>query len=430
VGLMDSFISKCGGGPCDDSASEVMRPYHFCTYFDHKYLSRGLVLYQSLVQHCHKPFILWVLCFDDETYHVLSRLALPGVRLISWHEFEAGDEELLRAKTDRSRVEYYWTCTPSLPLFVLRHNPEVELITYLDADLCFYGDPQPIYDELGDGSILIIEHRYALEHAHLAATSGIYNVGLMAFRRDEHGLTALNWWRDRCLEWCHTRFETGKFGDQMYLDDWPERFPGVVVLQHKGAGLAPWNLSRYRVRPGPRGITVDGQPLIFYHFHGFKLVSRHVVVPAPYQYRISPKQAISLYLPYARALSEAERRISRFLRRPEWNAITPSKRDTARALLKQRLLLVKPRLLSLLLCSIGGWRRGTTAEVKAGFQAYATKDLRAARRRFFTAILRNPLVLRNLGIGSILVESFVGSGHMNRYRQWWRRIWMRSHGGY
>jgi len=341
-------------------------PYHFCTYFDRNYLTRGLALYYSLVRNCQKPFTLWVLCFDDKTYNILSRLDLPGLRLISQQSFEAGDEELVRTKADRSRVEYYWTCTPSLLLYVLRHNPEAEIITYLDADLYFYNDPQPIYDEFEGGSILIIEHRHVPGHAHLAAISGIYNVGLMAFRRDERGLAGLRWWRERCLEWCYTRVEDGKFGDQKYLDDWPERFLGVVVLQHKGAGLAPWNLSRYRVEFTHQSATVDGQLLIFYHFHGYRPISRCIIRPADYGYRISLDQTVRLYLPYARALQEAEARIATLLPGSTAGIVYTSERNIVRGLLSQRLLLVQPRFLSLLLWYLGGLRRASRAGSRKG----------------------------------------------------------------
>ena len=411
------------------SESGIADEYHFCTYFDRNYLPRGLALYHSLARHCQRPFTLWVLCFDDETYHILSRLNLPGVRLISQQDFEAGDEALVRAKADRSRVEYYWTCTPSLPLYVLRHNSEVEVITYLDADLYFYSDPQPIYDEFEDGSILIIEHRYAPEHAQLAATSGIYNVGLMAFRQDNHGLVCLDWWRERCLEWCYTRFEDGKFGDQKYLDDWPARFRGVVVLQHKGAGLAPWNLTRYRVEFGTQNIAVDEQPLIFYHFHGYKPVSRCVVEPAGYGYRISPEQALKLYLPYVHALQEAEAQVARLLPHTVANVIPRPTGDIVSGLLEQRFLLVQPQLLSLALWHVGGWRRANQARVESGFVSHAAGDLPAARRHFLAAVCRNPLLLRNLGIISILLESLVGPVRMNRYRHWRRRLWMKAQQG-
>ena len=144
-------------------------------------------------------------------------------------------------------------------------------MTYLDADLMFFSDPEALFDEMGDASVLITPHRFAPEYAH-HAINGIYNVQFLPFRRDERGLTTLNWWHDRCIEWCYYRLEDGKLGDQKYLDDWPERFPGVHVLQHSGGGLAPWNISQYDVHEGPGGrVLVDDDPLVFFHYHRLQL---------------------------------------------------------------------------------------------------------------------------------------------------------------
>ena len=102
-------------------------------------------------------------------------------------------------------------------------------------------------------------------------TSGIYNVEWVTFKRDPRGLEALDWWRERCLEWCYYREEDGKLGDQKYLDDWPERFAGVSELQHVGGGLAPWNVSAYTLREQDGQVWADDVPLVFYHYHSLKL---------------------------------------------------------------------------------------------------------------------------------------------------------------
>jgi hypothetical protein len=241
-----------------------MRRY-FCTYFDSNYLPRGMCLYRSLERH-GGDFRLFALCMDDEAYRRLSGTGPPRMTPISLADLERGDPELAQSKNSRSRVEYYFTCSPALPLYVLRQCPEIDLITYVDADLYFFADPRPVFDEMTGHSIGIIEHRFT-PSLRKHVRNGIYNVGWVSFRRDENGLACLRWWRDRCIEWCYERNEHGKFSDQAYLDDWPRRFRGVRVIQHKGANVAPWNVGNYSVSSRDNRLWIDDEPLLFYHFH-------------------------------------------------------------------------------------------------------------------------------------------------------------------
>jgi hypothetical protein len=281
--------------------------YYFCTYFDSNYLIKGLALYRSLVRHA-TPFRLWVLCFDDLAYETLRKLELPEVDAITMRKFEHGDEELLHAKRSRSRIEYYFTCTPSLPLYILINQPEVDVITYLDADLFFFSDPAPIYEELGNNSILIIEHRFPIDTKD-RERYGIYNVGFLSFRRTKEGLQCLEWWRKRCIEWCYDRVENGRFADQKYLDDWPARLEGVVVVQHKGAGLAPWNVANYSLRLKKGQVIVDSYPLLFFHFHGVQRMARWLYDPNLERYGVYGDYLLRrhVYGPYIRELEEVDR---------------------------------------------------------------------------------------------------------------------------
>lgn len=251
--------------------------YHFCTYFDHRYVSRGLALYQSLTQQC-SDFTLYILCLDQRVSEIFSEHDYPQIRSIALRQLENVYPELLSAKKNRSMIEYYFTLTPFLPLFILDQFPSVDLITYLDADLYFFHDPAELFEEMASGSVGIIAHRFP-ERLKKLECYGIYNVGWISFRRDTHAKSCLDWWSAKCLAWCSDKLDSDRFADQKYLDEWPGRFPGVVVLEHKGANVAPWNLENYKIVELEQEIWVDNQRLLFFHFHGLRKISANLYCP-------------------------------------------------------------------------------------------------------------------------------------------------------
>jgi hypothetical protein len=199
-------------------------------------------------------------------------------------------------------------------LYILNQHPEIELITYLDADLFFFASPAPLFVELSEGSVYIIPHRFS-ERLRTHEQWGIYNVGFLIFRNDEYGQTCLQWWRERCLEWCYDRLEGDRFADQKYLNHWPKLFSGVVELTHHGVNLGPWNLTNYRLSVLDEKIRVDDQPLIFFHFQGFKRITTHLFDSNLSSYRIhfSPVLRNQIYEPYLRAVIDAARSIAPYL---------------------------------------------------------------------------------------------------------------------
>jgi hypothetical protein len=216
---------------------------HYVSLFDSLFLPQGVALHMSMERHV-KDYALWVLCVDDETHEILNKLSLPNLRLLKLSQLET--EELKCVKPTRTKGEYCWTLTPFAPRFVFDADSTVTRVTYLDADLWFRKHPEPIFREFEKSGkhVLITDHAYAPEND-ATSTSGQYCVQFMTFTRDG-GETVRKWWEERCLEWCYARFEDGKFGDQKYLDDWPERFQDSVhVLNNKEFALAPWNATRF-----------------------------------------------------------------------------------------------------------------------------------------------------------------------------------------
>jgi len=248
--------------------------YCFCTYFDSNYLIQGITLYRSLLKHC-KHFKLYILCLDEETYDVLNRLNEERIHAISMQELEKWEPELLHAKENRNLVEYYFTLSPVLPLYILKKY-NVDIITYLDADLFFYAKPDDIYTELGCKSILITPHRFPPELKE-DEIYGKYNIQYQSFRNDETGIQCLGRWKDQCIEWCYDRLENGKFADQKYLDEWPDLYESLVVSQNIGVGVAPWNIASYQASTEQDDFILNSETVVFYHFHGFKILGQRLI---------------------------------------------------------------------------------------------------------------------------------------------------------
>jgi len=283
----------------------------FCTLFNSTYLSRGLTLYKSLLNCCNN-FHLYIFAFDDATFDFFNNQNYRHLTVISLKKFE--DEELLRVKQSRTAGEYCWTCTSSSILYCLE-NFSLDHCTYIDADMMFFNDPQILFDEMKDASVVITKHNYT-ERYDQSAISGIYCVQFATFKNDSRGMKVLQWWRNACIEWCYARVEDGKFGDQKYLDDWTTRFEGVHVLKNPGGGLAPWNVQQYKFfmkenKLAGKEISSGTEfPPIFYHFHQLKFYNNEIVTLTANIYELSRPVRSYFYKPYVKALEESRNEIS------------------------------------------------------------------------------------------------------------------------
>lgn len=280
---------------------------HFCTYFDINYLSRGLALYQSLLSNCHN-FKLLILCMDEEVFHILSCLNYKEITLIRINELEAYETKLMEAKSNRSRIEYYFTCTSVLPLFIFESKCKgLDQITYIDADLFFYSDPEVIFDEIGENSIAIIEHHFP-ERFRSHEKYGKFNVGILSFRSTDEGLSCLKDWSSLCLDWCYDRLEGEKYADQKYLDVWPSRYKSLIVLKNRGVNVAPWNIPGSTIQRIQNEVYINNVRLVVYHFHGLKFINRFLInTGLGYYLQYNSKLIrIGIYRPYINSLLTVE----------------------------------------------------------------------------------------------------------------------------
>jgi hypothetical protein len=250
----------------------------YCTYFDHNYLSRAMLTIESLRRFDTKTPI-HILALSKLCETILAELALPNVEIIPLATLEEAYPELAAIKPTRRLIEYYFTLSPFLPHYLFSKT-DADRVTYIDGDLYFFTSPTPIRDALGEASVAITPHRFSFEYRN-HVQYGLFNVAWITYRRCAEGLDCLNTYKSECLAWCYDRVEGSRFGDQKYLDAWPDRYPSLKIIEHKGFNLAIWNVSNYILRMKNDVLRIDDDPLVFYHYSSTRILpdgSVHVPV--------------------------------------------------------------------------------------------------------------------------------------------------------
>ncbi|MFN8129429.1 MAG: hypothetical protein U0R28_11570 [Candidatus Nanopelagicales bacterium] len=279
----------------------------YCTHFDDGYFSRGAVMIDSLLEHDPDASV-WVLALTPSVAGLLETRFADAVNVVALDRLEAAEPALPPLRSQRSAVEYIFTLTAPWTKFVMDEISEPgDWVTYLDADLYFFSSPEPVFAEIAGSSVALVEHRYPPTRRGLRRF-GTYNVGWVGFRHDADGRRCLDWWSQVCLEWCFDRVEDGKFADQGYLDRFVDITSQLHVISNPGVDLAPWNLGRYRVDAVGPPPTVDGSPVVCFHFHGiWKRGDRYYWKNFRYHARTTRTVREALFRPYLGALSAAER---------------------------------------------------------------------------------------------------------------------------
>lgn len=278
---------------------------HYCTVFDSKYSFRGLTLWASLANYSTEPFFLWVLALDDETYKAIVRFSSKNLlSILPIHLEEFIDQmRLENCRRDRTYQEWCWTMASQFSEYLMRYH-HMEALTYLDADMCFYGNPEVVFTEIGHRSIAVTPHRLIPSKQHLER-NGKFNVGWITFKDDVIGHDALYTWAAQCRERCSSVIGCG---DQAYLDELPERYgDAVAIIENIGVNAGPWSIGNWKVTKGP---LLDGIPLILYHLHEWHENEDGSYFLTGYDLRDEDREFI--YKPYVKAYESVKKAFKKF----------------------------------------------------------------------------------------------------------------------
>lgn len=266
---------------------------NFVTLFDKQYASRALALLRSLQRHLGE-FTLWVIAMDDYVEELFGRLDLQHVEVIPLKSFET--DQLLKLRESRTKAEYAWTLTPFVFDEVFSKLSINQTVTYLDADLWFLQSPLRLIKEFDESQfhVLITEHAY---HPSFDAslTSGKFCVQFLSMKPQGTKPIRLRW-QQQCVDWCFAFPDRGRYGDQGYLNEWPDRYPAAVFVPPREYFQGPWNSLRF-----PFGEAIS------FHFHNFLYFGQGRFSIGPYP--ISRPHKKFVYASYVRDLRWSEEMI-------------------------------------------------------------------------------------------------------------------------
>lgn len=275
---------------------------NYCTYFDKNYVCQGITVYESLKRLSSSEFLLWILCLDDTSYEILRRMNLSNTKLINNNQLMDIIQRQRLAFSSRTMLEYYYTCTAALIQYSFEIGDNVNSVTYIDADLYFFSDPEAIFKENPMAQVIIIEHGGKHCSLEYDAGYGRFNVCIVHFERGNDGIACLNWWADQTFK-STSLVEEGIYGDQKYLDEFPLRFKNVHIVKNIGICPAPWNVGDYDILNVNGDISLSENKLIAFHFARFSILGSHTFIPVR-RVKLTNEIIKLIYLPYMINLRE------------------------------------------------------------------------------------------------------------------------------
>ena len=176
------------------------------------------------------------------------------------------------------RVVELCTAVKGMAACYLLDKCSADKVFYFDPDMVIYGRFDELERHLDTTSILLTPHQSEpettidaiMDNEMASLKHGVFNLGFIGIRNDEEGKRFAEWWSERLKTFCLDDIERGLFTDQKWANLVPCFFERYRVLRSPAFNVATWNISTREVEGDlERGITVNGEPLGFYHFSGF-----------------------------------------------------------------------------------------------------------------------------------------------------------------
>jgi hypothetical protein len=162
-------------------------------------------------------------------------------------------------------------------------------IYYFDPDITLFHRLDDLEARLDRSSVLLTPHQTEpqpadaeqaiIDNEICSLQHGVYNLGFLAVRMTVEGRRFIDWWADRLRRFCYANIPVGLFTDQRWIDLAPAFFDDIRIVREPQYNVATWNMThRHAAGRIPDGVTINGQPLVFYHFSGFDSGAQEVML--------------------------------------------------------------------------------------------------------------------------------------------------------
>jgi hypothetical protein len=154
-------------------------------------------------------------------------------------------------------------------------RPDCEMVLYFDPDIVVFSDLDDLVEELSSASVVLTPHvlrpqedmNAVLDHELWGLREGIFNLGFLGIRNCDEARRFIDWLIDRCREFCWDDRREGALTGQRWVNFAPVFFPTSRILHNPRFNVSSRNINQRELRGSfDQGVTVDGEPLGFFHF--------------------------------------------------------------------------------------------------------------------------------------------------------------------
>jgi hypothetical protein len=243
---------------------------HIFTSCTNNYLPLARVLGNSLKKFHHNLQFHVILC--DEISDKINLENEPFDSIISIEQLPIPN---FKQWVFKHNLVEMCTAVKGLGFLEIFKRYNCDNVIYFDPDIAIFDSLNELLDNFNHSSILLTPHQLEPEKTKEMVIDneicflryGTFNLGFLGVKNSQEGINFLQWWSNRCLNFCYDDPANGLYTDQRSIDLVPSFFKDINILRHSGYNVANWNLSNREITGDVNTkILVNNQPLGFYHF--------------------------------------------------------------------------------------------------------------------------------------------------------------------